>query len=60
MKGIVIVAEDRNEKRDLAAVLRLLFPECEIRIVSHHDLGLHRHGLDDECGDSLVDRFERE
>jgi hypothetical protein len=55
MKGIVIVAEDRNEKRDLAAVLRLLFPECEIRIVSHHDLGLHRHGLDDECGDSLVD-----
>jgi hypothetical protein len=54
MKNIVLVADDRNEKQDLAELLRLLFPECEIRVVSHHDPGQQHHGLDDEYSESRV------
>lgn len=58
MKSILIVADDRKEKRDLAELLRLLFPDCEIQIISHHDLALQHKRIDNEYSKSVLNRFD--
>ncbi|MFW6148163.1 MAG: hypothetical protein ACOC6B_07220 [Thermodesulfobacteriota bacterium] len=50
MKNIFIVADNRKEKRDLSELLRLLFPECEIQIISNHDFALQENSAINQDG----------
>jgi len=58
MHKIVIVSDRKEEKRGLASLLSVLFPECEIQIISRRDGSLSSHGLDDEQGEEYVIRFD--
>jgi hypothetical protein len=58
MKTIVIVADDPDQKREFAALLRGLFPECEIRIVSRHHAALLPHGIDADKEEGRVSEFD--
>jgi hypothetical protein len=60
MKKIVIVSDKKEEKRGLVSLLRLLFAECEIRIVPRHDGTLSPLRQDDDHGDVCVSRFDYE
>jgi hypothetical protein len=60
MKDIVIVSEGKEGKGGLAALLRMLFPECEIRIVTRRDPALSPHGMDDDQGRGCIHPFDYE
>jgi len=59
MKTIVIVADDPDQKREFAALLGGLFPECEVRIVSRHHAALSPR-KDDAHGEGCLSRFDWE
>jgi hypothetical protein len=56
MNKIVIVSDRKEDRRCLEALLRLLFPECEIRVVSPRDgaPSAHRHGAEGEASDHTI------
>jgi hypothetical protein len=57
MKDIVIVSEGKERKGGLAALLRMLFPECKIRIVTSRDGALSPHGMDDDQARGCIHPF---
>ena len=59
MKSIVIVADDPDQKREFAALLKGLFPECEVWIVLHHHAALSPR-KDDAHGEGCLSRFDWE
>jgi hypothetical protein len=60
MKDIVIISEGKEGKGGLAALLRMLFPECEIRIVTRRDGALLPHGMDDDRREECVNLLDYE
>ena len=57
MKTIVIVADDPDQKREFAALLRGLFPECDIQIVLRHYTALSPR-KDDAQEEACVGEFD--
>jgi hypothetical protein len=50
MNKIVIVSDKKEEKGGLAALLHVLFPDCEITLALRLDGALSPHGMDDDQG----------
>lgn len=60
MKKIVIASDRKEDKRGLASMLRVLFPECEIRVVSRRDSALSPHRVDDDHGEGRISPLDYE
>ncbi len=56
MERIIVVSNERAVNHTLMALLRALFPECDIRIASSYDEGLEMCSNDRAFGSSLTER----